>query len=93
MIDDVFILAVSLFMIIKGATLATRYAALLADSYRLSKYVVGFIIVAVISILPETFVAINSALSGVPSFGLGTLFGSNIADLTLIFALIILLSG
>lgn len=93
MIDDVFILAVSLFMIIKGATLATRYAALLAYSYRLSKYVVGFIIVAVISILPETFVAINSALSGVPSFGLGTLFGSNIADLTLIFALIILLSG
>ena len=93
MFTDIFILACSLAVIMKGATLATKYAALLAESFHLSKYIVGFIIIAVISILPETFIAVNSALAGNPSFGLGTLFGSNIADLTLVFAIIILLVG
>ena len=80
-------------MVIKGATMSTKYAAQIAESFRLSKYTVGFIIIAVISILPETFIAINSALEGIPSFGLGMLFGSNVADLTLIFALLILFTG
>lgn len=73
--------------------MATRNATKLAQSFRLSEYTIGFIVVAVISILPETFVAINSGLSGVPEFGLGTLFGSNIADLTLIFAILVFVSG
>lgn len=73
--------------------MATTHAARFAEGFRLSKYTVGFIIVAVISILPETFIAIDSALSGVPDFGLGMLFGSNVADLTLIFALLVFYSG
>jgi len=93
MLNNIFIFIVSLFMVIKGATMATKYAAQIAESFRLSKYTVGFIIIAVISILPETFIAINSALKGMPSFGLGMLFGSNVADLTLIFALLILFTG
>lgn len=93
MLTNIFILACSLIVIMKGATLATKYAALLAENFRLSKYTVGFIIIAVISILPETFIAIDSALKGIPSFGLGTLFGSNIADMTLVFAIILILIG
>jgi len=93
MLQNLFILAVSLFLVIKGAILATKYAVRLAKNFQLSKYVVGFIIIAIISILPETFIAINSSLEGSPSFGLGTLFGSNVADLTLVFALIVAISG
>ncbi|MCU0680459.1 MAG: hypothetical protein MUF50_04115, partial [Planctomycetes bacterium] len=73
--------------------MATKYAAFLAESYRLSKYVVGFVIIAVISILPETLISINAALAGMPSFGLGTLFGSNIADLTLLFTILVIVAG
>lgn len=93
MINNLFIFIVALFMVIKGATLATKYAARLAESFRLSKYTVGFIIIAVISILPETFISINAAIEGIPSFGLGMLFGSNIADLTFIFAAIVFVAG
>jgi len=93
MTNAIIIFAVSIFLVIKGATLATKYAGHLAESYRLSKYTVGFIIVAVISILPETFIAVTSALEGIPSFGLGMLFGSNVADMTLVFAIIVLLAG
>ncbi|HLP86544.1 MAG TPA: sodium:calcium antiporter [Candidatus Paceibacterota bacterium] len=93
MLENLFIFVVSAFLIIKGATLSTKYAFQIADSFKISKYVVGFIIVAIISIIPETFVSINSAIAGVPSLGLGTLFGSNIADLTLVFVIIILIAG
>jgi cation:H+ antiporter len=90
MTQNLFIFACSLFLVVKGATLATKYSARLARCFRLSKYVVGFIVVALISILPETLIAISSALKGVPAFGLGTLFGSNVADLTLVFAILII---
>lgn len=93
MLNNLFIFVVALFMVIRGATWATVYATRIAESFRLSKYAVGFIIIAVISILPETFISISAALSGIPSFGLGMLFGSNIADLTLIFAMIVLFAG
>src|SRR3989338_8018176 len=90
---NLFWLIVSLFLIIKGADYAIRYAARLALDLRLSKYTVGFTIVAAISVLPETFVSISSSLKGIPSFGLGTLFGSNVADLTLVFAMVVLIAG
>lgn len=90
MLTSLAIFIISLALVIKGATLATRYSAKLAEGFRLSQHVLGFIIVALISILPETFISINSALEGRPEFGLGTLFGSNVADLTLIFAILII---
>lgn len=86
-------LILSLALVIKSADFAIHYATRLAESCGLSKYLVGFLVVAVISILPETFISVTSALNGVPSFGLGTLFGSNVADLTLVFSLVILVSN
>jgi cation:H+ antiporter len=93
MIENILIFAFSLVLIVKGATLATKYSAKLAEHLSISRYVIGFVIVAFISILPEAIISISSAMQGIPEFGLGTLFGSNIADLSLIFALLILLSG
>jgi cation:H+ antiporter len=73
--------------------MATRYAGGFAESLGLSKYTVGFLIIAVISILPETFISIDAAFKDIPAFGLGMLLGSNVADLTLIFAIVILFAG
>jgi len=93
MIENIIIFTVSFVLIIKGATLSTKYAFQLAESYKLSKYIVGFIVVAVISLIPEFFISINAALQGVPSLGLGILFGGNIADMTLVFAIVIFFAG
>jgi len=87
------IFTIALMMVIHGALLATKYATILSQSFRLSSYIVGFIVIAIISILPETFIVINSALTGNPEFGLGVLLGANIADLTLIIAILIFLAG
>ncbi|MFA4999250.1 MAG: sodium:calcium antiporter [Parcubacteria group bacterium] len=87
MILNILIFVIALFLVVRGATLATKYSAKVAERFNISRYVVGFIIVAFISILPESVISVSSAIRGIPEFGLGTLFGSNIADLTLIFAI------
>ena len=93
MINNIFIFIVSLVMVVHGATMATKHAVSLAKLARLSKYTIGLIVVAVISILPETFISVNAALRGESAMGLGLLLGSNIADLTLIFALLVFTAG
>ncbi|MFA7302350.1 MAG: sodium:calcium antiporter [Candidatus Paceibacterota bacterium] len=93
MLTNLFVFVAALGLVIKGSTMATTYADRFAESLGISKYAVGFMVVAIISILPETFIAINSALNGVSAFGLGMLFGSNIADLTLVFALMVFYAG
>jgi len=81
-------LILSLLVVIKSADLAIKYSSRLAKNLGISNHIVGFMVIAFISILPETLIAITSALEGSPSFGLGTLFGSNVADLTLVFAMV-----
>ncbi|MFA6421950.1 MAG: hypothetical protein WCV92_00910 [Candidatus Buchananbacteria bacterium] len=83
----------SLLVVIKSADFAIYHSGGLARGLHISRYVVGFLLIAIISILPETFIAISSSMQGIPSFGLGALFGSNVADLTLVFAIIILFSA
>lgn len=84
---NLLLLLVSLLLVLKGADVAIEYASRLAAAWHLPSYVIGFVVVTLISLLPETLISINSALSGIPSFGLGMLFGSNVADLTLVLAI------
>ena len=72
MMEHLLLLAVSLFAVIHGAQFATHYSEKVAESFHLSRYIVGFIVVSFISIMPETFIAVDAALQGDPSFGLGT---------------------
>ncbi|MEK6961502.1 MAG: sodium:calcium antiporter [Nanoarchaeota archaeon] len=59
---------------------------------RISEFVAGFLIISISTSLPELFVGIQSALSGMPGLSLGTVIGSNIADLTLIVGIAMILS-
>jgi len=93
MLISFILLLISLLVVIKSANLAIRYSTHLAESFNLPKYIIGFAVVAVISILPETFIAVTAAIEKIPAFGLGTLFGSNVADMTLVFALVVFVSG
>lgn len=87
--ENLFYFALSLLLVLHSANLSVEYASGLAHTLRLPRYVIGFLIIAIISIIPETAVSLVSAYQGIPAFGLGTLFGSNVADLTLIFSIII----
>lgn len=93
MVINFVLLIIFLLVLIKTADWSIRYSTLLAEGLNLSKFVIGYMVVAIISILPETFISLTAAFDGVPEFGLGTLLGSNVADLTLVIALIIFFSG
>jgi len=79
-------------LLIKSANYAITYSSRLARMFRLSEFVVSFFIVAIISVAPESTISIISAIKGIPEFGLGTLLGSNVADLTLVFGIVALFS-
>jgi cation:H+ antiporter len=88
MVTDVLIFIVALVLVVRSSMFAIQYAEKLAEGFNLSPYTVGFVIAAIVSILPETFISLNAALAGVPSFGFGMLLGSNVADLTVVVALV-----
>jgi len=92
MILNVVYFLAALFFLVKSAEFATNYASRLGKILHLSEFIVSFFIVSVISVFPEGTIAIMSAFQGVPSFGLGTLLGSNVADLTLVLGLVALFS-
>ncbi|MBI4019487.1 MAG: sodium:calcium antiporter [Candidatus Aenigmarchaeota archaeon] len=81
---------ISIVIVIKSAGYATKYIIDIAKHLRLSEFFVTFVIAGVISIMPELFIGINSAIAGSSAIGIGTLIGSNIADLTLVIGIIAL---
>lgn len=90
--EEIIILLFLLIVMGKSASWAIRASRGLARRAGLSEFLIGMVIVTFVSILPETIIMIVSALRGTPALGLGTLLGSNVADLTLIFGLVALAS-
>lgn len=71
---------------------AVKHLVRLSRHFNVSEFVLSFLFVGIVSILPELTIGINSALGNAPAFGLGIVFGSNIADLTLVLGLVAFLS-
>jgi len=63
----------------------------IARYYGLREFVVGFILVAITTSIPELFVGILSTLSKIPSISFGNIIGANIVDLTLVVGITALL--
>lgn len=84
-------LASCIVMVVSGSYIV-RSLSKIASYLRLSEYVVGFILMAFSTSLPELFVGIRSAMAGTPELSLGTVIGSNIADLTIITGVVVLLA-
>ncbi len=65
-----------------------------AQSMKISEFVIAFILAGIATSLPELFVGISSALNNTPILSLSNIIGSNIANITLILGItIILLRG
>lgn len=84
---------IAIIFLVKSAEYAVKFIAKFAKIMRFSEFFVSFFIVAIISTFPEFFVSVFSAINRVPSMGLGTLIGSNIADMSLILGFVALMSN
>ena len=79
-------------LVISG-TLLLKSITKISAFLRLSAFTTGFTILALSTSLPELFVGIYSAINNNPTLSMGTVIGSNIADLTLVAGIAILATG
>ena len=80
-----------LFLIGSGSS-TVKYLTKVAAFLHLSEYVLGFILMAVATSIPELFVGISSGLAKTTALSLGNVIGSNIANVTIIIGISILLA-
>ena len=89
-----FLLIGAFYILVKSADYLLSTSSILGQRMGLSKFVIGLTIVAIGTSLPELFTAISGVLfsDNADSFVIGTIIGSNISNILLIFGLLILFS-
>ncbi len=80
-------------LLVKAAAWIITSTSRLARHLRVSEYIVSFLIVGLATSLPELLVGVIAALDKKPALSYGNVLGSNIADLTVILAIPILVGG
>lgn len=93
MINQLAIIIVSFIAIYFSSKEALKRIVRLAKHYRVGEIVISFIIIGIMSILPELSIGISAATENVPNFGLGVIIGSNVADMTIIIGIIAVIWG
>ncbi len=84
---------VACLFLVKCANYAVKSLTDIARALHIKEFVISFMLVGIVSSLPEASVAIFSSIEGDPSIGFGALMGSNIADLSIVLGLIVLIGG
>ena len=90
---DVGLILVGLLLIIKASELAINSLLRIASEFGITEFTAGFLVIGIASVLPELSLGLASSLEGASSLGLGVIFGSNVADLTLILGIVAVYAG
>jgi cation:H+ antiporter len=88
-----FVLFAGIAIVVYGADEAIKRLLNLSKFFRISAFVTGVVIAGTLAVLPELSIGILSALEGSSTFGLGLIFGANVADLTLVIGVVVLVAG
>ncbi|MFZ5424234.1 MAG: sodium:calcium antiporter [Patescibacteria group bacterium] len=87
----IFLILVACGVLIKAVNAFIESSTIIAHHLNISTYTISFLIISIATSLPELVVGINSGLSGNPILAYGAVIGSNIALLTLVIAIPVLL--
>lgn len=88
---DLFLTLVGLAILVVGAELMVRGAVDLALRARISPLVIGLTVVSMGTSAPELLVSLVAAFKGTPDIAIGNVVGSNIANISLILGLSVLI--
>ena len=83
----------SLVIVLKSSDLAIHGISNYAKKVGISEYLIGFLVVAVGTSLPELVAAVTGAFAQQTGLVLGTVIGSNISDLTLVLGILAIAGG
>ena len=84
------ILILSLLVVAYCSRVLIRAASTIGDRLRIGQFATGFVILSVMTSLPEMLVAVFSVSGGVVGITLGDLFGSNIVNIAFVTSLTLL---
>lgn len=88
---NVVLLFLTSFVVYKAAAFFVQALVNLSKRTRLSKFFLAAFFVGIATSLPEIFIAVISTVAGYPVLAIGNALGSNIANLSLIIPLIVLI--
>jgi len=83
-IRTIALIAVGLILVIIGAHFTVESAAEIAKSFGISEWIIGIILVALGTSLPELVVSISAAVKGKVDMAIGNIIGSNMANTTVV---------
>ncbi len=89
---NILLFALSCLVLLISGSFLIKSLSKIAAFLRMSEFVVSFIIVGMATSLPELFVGISAALAKQTEISLGNVIGSNIANLTIILGIPLLLA-
>jgi len=75
---------ISVIVLVRSGAMAVQKLVAIARYLRISEYILGFVLMALATSLPEFFVGISSALSKSPTLSLGNVIGSNVVNLSFV---------
>ncbi len=91
LLDTLGLLILGFILLIISSQFLVKSLTRIAVCLDLNEFIIGFIIVALATSIPELIIGIDSALAGKPTLALGNVLGANIIDLTLVVGIIVLL--
>jgi len=89
---DILLFVASCVLLVVSTRLLVKSLRDISAYLGLREFVVGFMVMAIATSLPELFVGINAALEKTQELSLGNVIGANIVDLTLVIGSVALLS-
>jgi len=87
------ILVVSGIVLSGAASVVVKHASSLAQKLGLSSFVIGFLLLGLVTSTPELFVAMQAARDGIPELAVGNLLGGSILLLSLVMGVVAILLG
>jgi len=82
-IKTIVFLLLGFLMVVYGADYTVDSASKIAKSFGVSDWVVGVVLIALGTSMPELVVSINAALKGKADMAIGNIIGSNMANITI----------
>ena len=87
-----FLILIGFILLILGGNWLLKSAVSISLGLKIPKIIIGMTVVSFATSAPELIVSINSAVNGYPDLALGNVIGSNIANLTLVLGITLLIA-
>jgi len=83
-IKSILLLLFGFIMVILGASFAVDSASSIAEQFGVSEWLIGVLVIAFGTSLPELIVSVSAALKGKVGMAIGNIIGSNLANTTMV---------